>query len=231
MARVSASEDRFCCVLEDDVELQAGFAENLAALCNQAQVWDVVRLYGVFRRDSAKLLELTPGRWLVDYFEQPRGTQGYVQLAAAERLLRHTEKMSCAIDDAIDRGWEHKLRLYGIEPYLVIEQLQHASTIGNRKRAPLTLWRRISREIHRSKNDMFPPMKIFVATKTGSGVNVNINQNSGIGAQSSPLASNLNSKSRSSATGMVSSNSPTSSRILAYHQAVGSGELSQIAPL
>lgn len=150
-----AGSEPFLCVLEDDVELQPGFAEGLEALCAHAGEWDIVRLYGVFCRDSAKLRELAPGRWLVDYFDQPRGTQGYVlNRVAAERLLRHTDKMNCAIDDAIDRGWEHKLRLYGVEPYLVVEQLQHASTIGSRKRARLPLWRRLMRELHRGLGDL-----------------------------------------------------------------------------
>lgn len=150
-----ASADPFCCVLEDDVQLQPGFVEGMAALCECAKDWDIVRLYGVFRRESVNLCELTPGRWMVDYFDQPRGTQGYVlNRAAAQRLLQHTDKMACAIDDAIDRGWEHKLRLYGVEPYLVVEQLQHVSTIGSRKRPRLPLLRRLLREINRGFTDL-----------------------------------------------------------------------------
>ena len=92
---------------------------------------------------------------IIDYFYQPSGLQGYVlNRAAAQQLLTHTEIMFCAIDDMVDRDWEHKLRIYGIEPYLIRDPQQFLSTIGNRKRPSMSIWKKFSREIYRSRSDL-----------------------------------------------------------------------------
>lgn len=149
-----ASDAPYLCVLEDDVELQAGFCEGLIALCNGADEWDVVRLYAVFKREGAALKTLSSGQKLLDYLDQPRGTQGYLLTRdAAAQLLRYTARMIHPIDDALDRTWEHGLRLFGVRPYLVLEQQQHASSIGSRKRPKLGLLDKLMRELYRTRTN------------------------------------------------------------------------------
>jgi len=158
------SEEKITCVLEDDVELDKDFENVLTILCSLAHQWDVVRLYGVFQRKDVRLLEFMPGRWLVDYFEHPRGTQGYVlNREAARRLLKHTETMHCPIDDSLDRGWQHKLRFYGIKPYILNEMSNNISTIANRKHRRQNCWRRLCQEFNRSGTNI--RKKIWVLGK------------------------------------------------------------------
>ena len=149
------SGNALCCVIEDDAELQPHFTEGLIGLCKHANQWDIVRLYGIFNREYTKLFEFMHGYRIIDYFYQPSGLQGYVlNRAAAQQLLAHTETMFCAIDDMVDRDWEHKLRIYGIKPYLIREQQQLPSTIGNRKRPSMSIWKKLTREIYRSRSDL-----------------------------------------------------------------------------
>lgn len=149
------SDNAFCCVLEDDVELQPLFTEGLIALCKHAEKWGMVRLYGIYPREYENIFEFMPGRWLIDYFYQPSGLQGYVlDRITAQRLLAFTQEMFCAIDDMADRDWEHKLRIYGVEPCLVRESHQFVSSIGNRKRPKMSVMKKLAREIQRSGSNL-----------------------------------------------------------------------------
>ena len=149
------SGNALCCILEDDVELQPRFTEGLMGLCKHANQWDIVRLYGIFTRGYKNLFEFMPGHRIIDYFYQPSGLQGYVlNRSAAQQLLAHTETMFCAIDDMVDRDWEHKLRIYGIDPYLIRDPQQFLSSIGNRKRPSMSIWKKLTREIYRSRSDL-----------------------------------------------------------------------------
>ncbi|MEC5398666.1 glycosyltransferase family 25 protein [Uliginosibacterium sp. H1] len=149
-----ASTREYCCVLEDDVALDDRLPQVLASLLAQSQDWDLVRLYGVFERRSLRHLPLREQRWLVEYLDQPRGTQGYVLTRhAARRLLETTQQMYCAIDDAIDMEWVHGLRMFGVEPH-VIRELPCTSTIGNRKRPRQSIATMLAREVRRWPQDM-----------------------------------------------------------------------------
>lgn len=148
------SGNALCCFLEDDVELQPRFAEGLTVLCTHADQWGIVRLYGIFPRVHRNVFEFMRECWLIDYFYQPSGLQGYVlNRATAQQLLAHTKEMFCAIDDMVDRDWEHRLRIYGVEPCLVRENQEFISSIGSRKRPRMSILKKLAREIYRTKSD------------------------------------------------------------------------------
>lgn len=148
------SGNTICCFLEDDVDLQPHFNEGLAALCRHAEKWDIVRLYGIFEKQYNSTLEFMPGYWLIDYFYQPSGLQGYLlNRKSAKQLLAYTDEMYCAIDDMVDRDWEHRFLIYGVKPHLVNENQKFISTIGNRKRPKFSIWKKINLEFHRSESD------------------------------------------------------------------------------
>ena len=70
-----------------------------------------------FQRAAFPLRRLAGEHFLVDYLEQPNGTQGYLlNRRAARRLLDYTAGMAHAIDQAIDREWEHGVNIMGVVP-------------------------------------------------------------------------------------------------------------------
>ena len=143
------SDAPYICVLEDDAELHDDFVVGLEALCECADDWDVVRIFSVFEREGAVLKKLRSGHKLLDFFDQPRSMVGYlINREAATRLLECTATMVHPIDDAIDREWEHGLRLYGIRPYIVSEH-KFPSSIGDRTRPKLMHTQKLSQELYR----------------------------------------------------------------------------------
>ncbi|SAL12665.1 LPS glycosyltransferase [Caballeronia sordidicola] len=126
------SDDKAWCVLEDDIRLHHGFAATVEELVTHDDHWDVVRLMGLNRRKRIPCVTMPSGIQLMWMDRQPVGTQCYViSRAGAATLLKHTASIVHAIDTAIDRHWEHKLRLYVTEPEYV-STLDLESTLGIR---------------------------------------------------------------------------------------------------
>ena len=145
-----ASDDALCLVLEDDVGLSPDFTSVVEALCAAHAQWQFVRLYAMFKKDAFPVQRLTGPYALVDYLNQPNGTQGYLlNRVAAERLLRYTAVMSAAIDTAIDREWEHGVTIRGIEPYVLSHDDLFETTLGQAGNSALSVRRKLLREVHR----------------------------------------------------------------------------------
>jgi len=149
------SNNTLCCILEDDVRLHEDFLQTLEALCASSDSWDLVRLFGIFNRSFKKLQRICGDHYLVDYLvKQPNGTQGYLMNRhAAKTLLDHTAKMIHAIDESIDREWEHRLRMRGLEP-AILSHNDFASTIGKRIDNKKTLAGRFVREYFRIDSNL-----------------------------------------------------------------------------
>lgn len=149
------SDNKLCCILEDDVILHNDFLTSVKSLCATSDSWDLVRLYGIFPRSSKKLEHVYGDHYLVDYLvKQPNGTQGYiVNRGAAKTLLEHTSKMIYAIDEAIDREWEHRLRMRGLEP-AILSQGDFASTIEKRVDNKKSFLGRLYREYFRMHSNL-----------------------------------------------------------------------------
>ncbi|MBM5572175.1 MULTISPECIES: glycosyltransferase family 25 protein [Deefgea] len=145
-----------CCILEDDVELAEQFSEVIDNLLEKQSSWDLVRLAGTFPRKGKTIAQIKAGEYqLLEYLEQPRGTLGYViNRAAAQALLEHTARMIHAIDDTMDQIWSHKLRTYGLEPFIVKESAQFISSIGCRKRPQMSLLAKMRKELFKSNNSL-----------------------------------------------------------------------------
>lgn len=146
-----ATSDEICCIFEDDVAIGDGFNETVLSLCEKRTDWDIVRLCGTFKRPHRQLRQLHDAHYLVDYTKrQPSGLVGYLlNRAAAKKLLEHTARMIHPIDDSVDREWEHRLRLRGVEsPVLCLSDL-FASGIGERGARNTNIKNKISRELFR----------------------------------------------------------------------------------
>jgi glycosyl transferase family 25 len=144
------TNDPLCLVVEDDVLLSADFPVVVEALCKQPQRWDFVRLFAFFPRQTFGTQIITGKYRLIDYLQQPNGTQGYLlNRKAAAILLAHTETMWHAIDNAIDREWEHGLWLKGVKPNVLSHQEEFETTLGVGHKARLSWRRKLARESFR----------------------------------------------------------------------------------
>ena len=159
-----AGDDALCLVLEDDVEIGPDFAAVVNALCEDTSDWEFVRLTGVFPRTPYPLRRLAGEHFLVEYLEQPNGTQGYLlNRRAARRLVDYTACMAHAIDNAIDREWEHGVSIMGVVPGPISHQLTFVTTLGNMTKPRLTLRQKLMREIYRASSNI--GKQLFVAKK------------------------------------------------------------------
>ena len=159
-----ASDDALCLVLEDDVEIGPDFAAVVNALCEDTRDWEFVRLTGVFKRTSYPLRRLAGEHFLVEYLEQPNGTQGYLlNRRAAQRLVDYTADMAHAIDMAIDREWEHGVDIMGVAPGPISHQESFETTLGSAARLRLSLRQKLMREWHRAGGNI--GKQLFLARK------------------------------------------------------------------
>jgi glycosyl transferase, family 25 len=158
------SDDELCLVLEDDVEIGPDFAAVVKALCDDTRDWEFVRLTGVFQRTAFPLRRLAGEHFLVDYLEQPNGTQGYLlNRRAARRLVDHTASMAHAIDNAIDREWEHGVNIMGVVPGPISHHETFGTTLGSAPKPRLSLRQKLLRELHRAGGNI--AKQLFLARK------------------------------------------------------------------
>lgn len=128
-----ASGDDACCVMEDDIVLRDGFSSAVEELFATRSHWDMVRLMGLVRaRPKIPTAVLASGMKLMWMKRHPDGTQCYViTREAAIRMLENTDRFFNAVDNAIDRHWDHRLRLYITSPEFV-DLAGGESMIGDR---------------------------------------------------------------------------------------------------
>jgi glycosyl transferase family 25 len=162
-----AGDEQMCLVVEDDVEILPDFARVVQALCDTPERWEFVRLFGVFTKPAFPVMALTDRHDLVDYLEQPNGTQGYlINRAAAQRLLRYTDAMAYAIDMAIDREWEHGVRIMGVEPAVVAHHEAFETTLGTWHKLHLPLHKKLAREYFRAGSNIRKQLWLFRKRQT-----------------------------------------------------------------
>lgn len=150
-----ARHEGFVCVMEDDVLLDPGFLDAVQRLVQGPDDWDIVRLAGVFDRSaSRRIRRLESGLELHDFLHPHRGMQAYiVRREAAEALAHYAMSMRYPVDDALDRYWEHGLRLRAVKPW-VAREAGLPTTIEDRGvRVSLPRRVRLRREMHRLSGD------------------------------------------------------------------------------
>lgn len=152
----TANKEELCCVFEDDIQLANNFNSIISMLAKTKKQWDYVRLFSMFPSKEMHVTTTLPtGHQLFEFVNKPCGTQGYVlSYHAAQKLLKLTEKMYLAIDDAIDQIWRHELKMLCISPFLVSEETRFDSSIGLRQRPKLSITVKLKRELHRIPNEL-----------------------------------------------------------------------------
>lgn len=143
------SGDEAWCVMEDDIALADGFKTTTAELFDARKHWDVVRLMGLNKRPQREYAVLPGGAKVMWMDRHPVGTQCYVITRdAAARLLAYTDRIFHPIDVALDRNWEHGLRLFITSPEFVSDA-EFASTMTGQAIKQQSLAGRLKAKLYR----------------------------------------------------------------------------------
>ena len=117
-------------ILEDDLEISADLPQILRRLDRLPRGWDFLKLSQLGGHRSFPIGEISPGRQIIDYHRVPWGAGAYVITpAGATRFLRWKVARTVPVDRDMRHVWKHGLRVYGIEP-APIRQNIGASSIG-----------------------------------------------------------------------------------------------------
>lgn len=148
--RCAAAGDEAWCILEDDIVLHDNFLEQVSVLMHHRDRWDIVRLMQLLRRrGSWPAIRLGPASVLRAYDRQPSGAQGYLLTpAAARQLAEHASRIVWPVDETMDLYWEHKLRMFSVEPAAIgLAAEDFGSTIGDRSSSRRPKWRKLQRQL------------------------------------------------------------------------------------
>jgi glycosyl transferase family 25 len=141
------TNEPWCVVLEDDVELRPDYAEVLQALGEQDD-WDLVKLFSFHHGLPIRKRRLGGAHHLVVHLTRTTSSAAYaVNRRGAEALLKSMMPITEQVDHALDRPWETGLRIRGIRPMPVTLSADAlTSTIGyadkeGRDNSPMRLLR------------------------------------------------------------------------------------------
>lgn len=155
------TNEAWCVVLEDDVELRPGFSEVLRALGEQDD-WDLVKLFCFHSGMPIRKRRLDGVHHLVVHLTRTTSSAAYaVNRRGAEALLKALRPITEQVDHALDRPWETGLRIRGIRPMPVTLSADALiSTIGyadkeGRDNSPLRLLRLLGFRTHKETRRFF----------------------------------------------------------------------------
>jgi glycosyl transferase family 25 len=157
------TEEPWCLILEDDVEVRAECVEVLAAL-SQADDWDLVKLFYFHSGMPLRKRTLTTTHQLVVHLTRTTSSAAYaVNRKAAEILLHSMRPITEQVDHALERPWETGLRIRAVRPMpILLAPIAVESTIGyaeprarlSPRRAIQLLLTRMNKEIRRFANGL-----------------------------------------------------------------------------
>lgn len=149
------SGDEMWCILEDDVELGDNFAPTLEAIAQASIPFGVMRMCDEGAEGSWVVGTLSNGSTVSDHRKQPFGMQGYVMHRDAARiLLKHAHRMVYAVDDMLNRNWEHKVRMLSVSPATLVHRNDLMGTTIGREKAKRTLFQKLKREFYNGRDSL-----------------------------------------------------------------------------
>lgn len=149
------SGDEMWCVLEDDIELGAGFAPTLQAIASAGLPFGIMRLCDFGGEDSWQVAVLSNGSIVKDHRKQPFGTQGYViHRDAARTLVEQAGQIVYAVDDLLNRTWEHKVLALSVTPSVLVHRNDLMGTTIGRVKAKRTVWSKLKREFYMARDSL-----------------------------------------------------------------------------
>lgn len=149
------SGDELWCILEDDVELGDGFAATLDAIGKADFPFGIMRLCDAGGEDSWQVATLSNGSVVKDHRKQPFGTQGYViHRDAARTLVQQAGHIVYAVDDLLNRTWEHRVRTLSVTPAVLVHRSDLMGTTIGRQKAKRTLFQKLKREFYMGRDSL-----------------------------------------------------------------------------
>jgi glycosyl transferase, family 25 len=147
------SDDEMWCILEDDVELGADFLPTLDAIMQTPLHFGIIRLCDAGGKDSWVIATLSNGSVVKDHRKQPFGTQGYViHRDAARILLSCARQIVYAVDDLLNRTWEHRVRALSVTPAVLVHRNDLMGTTIGREKAKRTFFQKLKREFYMGRD-------------------------------------------------------------------------------
>jgi len=143
-----------CLVLEDDFAFAEGrdLAAVLALIAPHLADFGFIRLNGIFPVRSKPVRRLgESGLAIVKTCGDPAGTLAYVVTPrAAGRLLETSASFFVPVDDFLAWGWRHRLGIFSLRPYPILDAAALPGAIRDRAKPRLGTAAKLSREIYRA---------------------------------------------------------------------------------
>lgn len=125
------SENEFAVILEDDADLSDHFEQVIDAAIAQSDRWDMVKLNRRHSGMPVSVASLTADHRLIAYLAKQSGAVGYlINRKAARAYIDGLLPMRVPYDHEFDRGHAYGLRVFGVLPPVVKDNLTTGSTIG-----------------------------------------------------------------------------------------------------
>jgi glycosyl transferase family 25 len=145
-----------CLILEDDARLDAALVPLLDPAAQAiAGSTMMVRLFSLKTGRHKRWKELSPEFSLVRPLAAASSAVAYlISPACAAALLEQSSKFWLAVDEFMDDEADHGCVVMQGYPQLVRHDDEGASMVGGRKKPPLSLGRKILREIGRARRNL-----------------------------------------------------------------------------
>ena len=108
-------------VMEDDIIIRDSFPEALKIALENIATLPYLRFSGIhLKRRPYKKIRSLGSFDLVDHIKGPAGTQSYMlSPSAAKTFLQNADVWFLAVDDYMDRYWQHHIGCYSLMPFPV----------------------------------------------------------------------------------------------------------------
>lgn len=159
------SNDDYCVILEDDVNLSNDFKKVIEAINSISSDWDMIKLMGRKKEKISKKYPLVDSYDLIQYSKIPSFTAGYlISRQGAEKLLATRIPFGRPIDIDLRFWWENEMRIFGVFPGVIYlnENSEQTSIIDRDKNSNFkTSWRKLKMKIQLAIGSLlFHPPKL-----------------------------------------------------------------------
>ena len=149
-------ENKSFLILEDDVSINTSLPRFLDSINNIIETIAennlFIRLGNTFKKKYIKVHSINKNLNITRYYKDPYGGFGYlISPLIAKNLINNSNIFWTPVDDFLWRGWDHDSCLLDIWPSLIsTSDIENPSSIGDRKKPKISLFKKIKREFFRA---------------------------------------------------------------------------------
>ncbi len=130
--RQCADSDRPLLVLEDDVDVDWRFLEQMSERYGEYDGFEYLRLASTFKADRVQIGQVVD-REVDELLGNPLGMQGYLlRPSHARRLVQGIRRIERPIDDEIDRSWKYGAPNLVVRPPAVTDRNEPSDIVGEK---------------------------------------------------------------------------------------------------